>query len=341
MSKLTPTALRPVAAFALLGLLTACSQQPASTPAASTPPPADPQSAAQAIAADAAPKGAVAASVQAMSTDDLRAAATRAIGQNRLYAPAGDNAVEYYLALRDKQPDDPAVTSALTDFMPYTVIAAEQSIGRKDFDEARRLQALIRKADPNAPSLPRLAAATEAGEKLLAQQSSDEVAKAKAAAEAKTREAQRLAEQAAQQKQAAQVPAAQPRAAREDNTRDAPAAPAPRPQAAAERPAPVAAAPAESSGSPSPAPAASSGERRLLSAPPPRYPMDALRAGTSGQVVVEITIGGDGDVSNVRVVQATPPRVFDRAALTAVKRWKFEPTGATSTTRRTIAFNPG
>ncbi|WP_440975005.1 energy transducer TonB [Pseudoxanthomonas winnipegensis] len=345
MSKLTPTALRPVAAFALLGLLAACSKQPASTPATSTPPPADPQSAAQAIAADAAPKGAVAASVQAMSTDDLRAAATRAIGQNRLYAPAGDNAVEYYLALRDKQPDDPAVTSALTDFMPYTVIAAEQSIGRKDFDEARRLQALIRKADPNAPSLPRLAAATEAGEKLLAQQSSDEVAKAKAAAEAKTREAQRLAEQAAQQKQAAQAPAAQPRAAREDNTRDAPAAPAsapaPRPQAAAERPAPVAAAPAEPSGSPSSASAASSGERRLLSAPPPRYPMDALRAGTSGQVVVEITIGGDGDVSNVRVVQATPPRVFDRAALTAVKRWKFEPTGATSTTRRTIAFNPG
>jgi len=56
---------------------------------------------------------------------------------------------------------------------------------------------------------------------------------------------------------------------------------------------------------------------------------------------VEITIGGDGDVTNARVVEATPPRVFDRAALTAVKRWKFEPTGATSTTRRTIAFSPG
>ncbi|PZP63743.1 MAG: energy transducer TonB [Pseudoxanthomonas spadix] len=338
MSKLTPTALRPVAAFALLAWLAACSQQPSPTPAASTPPPTDPQSAAQAVAADAAPKAAVAASVQAMSADDLRAAATRAIGQNRLYAPAGDNAVEYYLALRDKQPDDPAVTSALTDFMPYTVIAAEQSIGRKDFDEARRLQALIRKADPNAPSLPRLAAATDAGEKLLAQQSSDEVAKAKAAAEAKTREAQRLAEQAAQQRQAADTPTAPPRAAREEPARPAPstpaAAPAPRPQTAA--------APAAEEPAPRPAtPAASGGERRLLSAPPPRYPMDALRAGTSGQVVVEITIGGDGDVTNARVVQATPPRVFDRAALTAVKRWKFEPTGATSTTRRTIAFNPG
>jgi len=41
-----------------------------------------------------------------------------------------------------------------------------------------------------------------------------------------------------------------------------------------------------------------------------------------------------------RVVEASPPRVFDRAALTAVKRWKFEPTGATSTARRTIAFTP-
>ena len=69
MSKLTPTALRPVAAFALLAWLAACSQQPSPTPAASTPPPTDPQSAAQAVAADAAPKAAVAASVQMLSPE--------------------------------------------------------------------------------------------------------------------------------------------------------------------------------------------------------------------------------------------------------------------------------
>jgi protein TonB len=341
MSKHTLTALRPVAALALLGLLAACSKQPESTTGAQAgAAPTDPAAAAQAVAADSAPKPAVAASVQAMSADDLRGAANKALSQNRIYAPGGDNAMEYYLALRDKQPDDAATTSALTDLMPYTVIAAEQSIGRKDFEEAKRLQALITKADPKAPALPRLSQAIAGGEKALAQQTTDEASKTKAAAEAKTKETQRVAEQAAQQRQAADALATQQaqsqraEAARTEAARAA-AAPARQPAAEAPTPAPAAEAPA-----PRPV-AASSGERRVLSAPPPRYPMDALRASTSGQVVVEITIGGDGDVTNARVVEATPARIFDRAALTAVKRWKFEPTGATSTTRRTIAFNPG
>lgn len=347
MSKLTPAALRSVAAFALLGLLAACSKLP---PAAEDAPPgragpADQASAGQ--AADRGPGATVAVSAEAMSAEELRAAASRALRQNRIYAPGGDNAMEYYLALRDKQPDDPATTSALTDLLPYTVIAAEQSIGRKDFAEARRLQALIAQADPRAPALPRLGQAIASGEKLLAQQTSDEASKARAAAEAKTREAQRLAEQAAQQKQAAaalaaqqaqQTPAARPEPARTEP----PPAPAPARQPVAEAPSPApATAPAAQPPAPRPAtavPAPPAGERRLLSAPSPRYPMEALRTKTSGRVLVEISIGGDGEVTDARVVEASPPRVFDRAALTAVKRWKFEPTGATSTTRRTIAF---
>ena len=56
---------------------------------------------------------------------------------------------------------------------------------------------------------------------------------------------------------------------------------------------------------------------------------------------VEFTVGTDGSVSDVRVVKATPPRVFDREAITAVRRWRFQPVSAPITTRRTIAFNPG
>jgi protein TonB len=354
MSKLTPAALRPVATFALLALLAACSKPP---PAAQDAPPgragpADQASAGQAAAADRGPGSTVAVSAEAMSAEELRAAASRALSQNRIYAPGGDNAMEYYLALRQKQPDDPATSSALTDLLPYTVIAAEQSIGRKDFQEARRLQALIAQADPRAPALPRLGQAIASGEKLLAQQTSDEASKARAAAEAKTREAQRLAEQAAQQRQAAAALAAQqaqqaqqtPVARPEPARTEPPPAPAPARQPVAEAPSPAPApAPVAQPPAPRPAtavPAPPSGERRLLSAPSPRYPMEALRAKTSGRVLVEISIGGDGEVTDARVVEASPPRVFDRAALTAVKRWKFEPTGATSTARRTIAFTP-
>ncbi|MEB1586173.1 energy transducer TonB, partial [Xanthomonas campestris pv. campestris] len=99
---------------------------------------------------------------------------------------------------------------------------------------------------------------------------------------------------------------------------------------AAPRPAPAAAAAA---------PAAAS--LRPISTPAPRYPPEALRAGTSGEVLVEITVGTDGSITASRVLRANPPRVFDREALNAVKRWRFEPVAAPVTTRRTLSFNPG
>ena len=37
-----------------------------------------------------------------MSADQLREARQQGLREQRLYAPAGNNAMEYYLALRDK-----------------------------------------------------------------------------------------------------------------------------------------------------------------------------------------------------------------------------------------------
>ena len=48
--------------------------------------------------AAAAPTQAVAAAVAAMSPEQLREAATQAVAEQRLYAPAANNAMEYYLA---------------------------------------------------------------------------------------------------------------------------------------------------------------------------------------------------------------------------------------------------
>src|SRR5690606_39133894 len=86
------------------------------------------------------------------------------------------------------------------------------------------------------------------------------------------------------------------------------------------------------------APAAT--ELRAISTPAPRYPPDALRSGTSGEVQVEFTVGVDGTVTAARVVQATPPRVFDREALRAVRPWRCAPVPAPVTSRRTINFAP-
>jgi protein TonB len=69
--------------------------------------------------------------------------------------------------------------------------------------------------------------------------------------------------------------------------------------------------------------------------------VDALRAAQSGEVQVEFTVAPDGSVSDARVVRSNPPRIFDREAVAAVRRWRFEPVPEPDTTRRTIAFNPG
>ena len=42
-------------------------------------------------------------------------------------------------------------------------------------------------------------------------------------------------------------------------------------------------------------------------------------------VKVRFTVNEEGTVSKPRVVESRPPRVFDRAALTAIKKWKFRP----------------
>ena len=320
--------------LALAVALAGCSKdEPASTAA-----PAATAAAPAAVAAPPAP--AVSAQVQAMGAEQLRAAASKALGENRIYAPGGDNAMEYYLALRDKLPSDPAVASALTDLMPYTRIATEQSIGRDDFVEAQRLSALLEKADPKAPALPRLKQTIAAAQ--LAFTARAETAKTKEVtdAEAKVLETKRLAQQAEQQRMAAEALAAtQQQEADRKAEADRLAATQREAAAAAQREAAARAAPA------TPAPAAAARPAapalKMVSSPSPRYPPEALRAGTSGEVLVEITIGTDGSVTNARVVRATPPRVFDREAQNAVRRWKFEPIDAPTTTRRTLAFNPG
>ena len=317
--------------LSLVVALAACSKgEQAGTEAAAVP-------AATAPVA-AAPAPAVSAQVQAMSADQLRAAASKALGENRIYAPGGDNAMEYYLALRDKLPSDASVTSALTDLMPYTLIATEQSIGREDFVEAQRLSALIEKADPKAPALPRLKQTIAAAQLAVTARAETEKTKAVTDAEAKVLEEKRLAQQAEQQRVAAEALASQQQ---QEAARNAEAERTAAAQREAEERATREAA-ARTAAAPAPAAArAAAPTLRVVSAPSPRYPPEALRAGTSGEVLVEITVGPDGSVTNARVVRATPPRVFDREALNAVRRWKFEPIDSATTTRRTLAFNPG
>jgi TonB family protein len=63
-------------------------------------------------------------------------------------------------------------------------------------------------------------------------------------------------------------------------------------------------------------------QQRVLIAPD--YPIAARREGLEGQVEVEFTVGPDGKVSEAKVVGSSA-RAFEAPALSAVKRWTFEP----------------
>ena len=305
------------------------------------------QPAGQQAAPAPTPESVVAASVSAMGVDQLREAANKAYNENRLYAPPGDNAMEYYLALRDKQPGDAGASSALSDLLPMTVIATEQGIARDDFEEAARLLALIGKADANHPALGRLKASIESGETKLKQQA--ETQKLSAEEEAKRREEQirkreedqrkqqeqqrQQQEQQRQQVQQQQEQAQREAAQRETAQREAAQREeAQRAQQAAAQ---------QAAARPAARPAAST-ELRAISQPGPKYPPAAQRAGATATVQVEVTVGTDGAIASARVVSSDGPRQFqrdfEREALNAVKRWRFQPVGQATTSRRTIAF---
>jgi len=57
----------------------------------------------------------------------------------------------------------------------------------------------------------------------------------------------------------------------------------------------------------------------------PMYPREAALNGQEGWVKIEFTITAIGTVKNPRVIDAHPPRVFNREALRAILKWKFKP----------------
>lgn len=62
-----------------------------------------------------------------------------------------------------------------------------------------------------------------------------------------------------------------------------------------------------------------------VSTPSPKYPAQALRNGDHGTVLVSVEISADGVPSAVEVAKSSGSRQLDRAAVEAVRRWRFRP----------------
>lgn len=57
---------------------------------------------------------------------------------------------------------------------------------------------------------------------------------------------------------------------------------------------------------------------------PVEFPREAVRAGVDkGEVKVKVTIDAGGNVTDVQILDAKPPRIFDRAVRASMAKWKF------------------
>jgi TonB family protein len=66
-------------------------------------------------------------------------------------------------------------------------------------------------------------------------------------------------------------------------------------------------------------------EAKLIRRVNPDYPSAAKKEGIAGSVDLEVTVSTQGVVEDVSIVQATPPDMFDKSALAAVRKWKYDP----------------
>lgn len=290
----TPSRMRSAAlAIACVLVFAACGKKDAAAPAATAPVPAagtSPQ-----VIAPTAPEVTVAS---------LLAAATRAVNEERLVAPAGDNAIEYYLQVLAKEANNVSATQALVDLFPLAAGNAEREIVNRNLDDATRIIGLLDQASPGSYTVSTLKSKLSAARTQMAREEQ------RLAAQEAAAEQQRAAAAAAAAAPAAPPPtAAQTRPAPAETR---PAAPPPAATVAAEPP-PVA------------APVAETRDPVLVRQVRPTYPAAAARRRQEGWVEVSFSVDASGSVSNVSVVRSQPRGVFDRDATRAVSQWQFQP----------------
>ncbi len=290
----TPFRIRDAAlAIACAVIIAACGKSETAAPAATTAAPAagtSPQ-----VVAPAAPE---------VTVTSLLSSATLAVNEERLVAPAGNNAIEYYLQVLAKEANNVSATQALVDLFPLAAGNAEREIVNRNLDEATRIIGMLDQASPGSYTVSTLKSKLSAARTQITREEERRVAQEAAAEQQRTVAAQQAA-----------APVAPP-----------PTAAATRPTPVETRPAappPAAAAPVEE-----PVAAAPQGETRdpvLVRQVRPTYPAAAARRRQEGWVEVSFNVDTSGKVTEVTVLRSQPRGVFDRDATRAVSQWQFQP----------------
>ncbi len=79
---------------------------------------------------------------------------------------------------------------------------------------------------------------------------------------------------------------------------------------------------------------------KVLKKVPPEFPAAAVKKGIkTGSVKAQINIAPDGKVTEVNIVESTPPKVFDKAVIEALMEWRFEGSGEKQSHELKLVFN--
>jgi protein TonB len=299
---------RPVEALFLAALIVlgGCGGKEEAAPTTAAP------VAAPGVPAGASAEVASASTVTPASVPQLLASASAAFGADRLVAPAGDNAIEYYLAVLGAEADNVQATQGLVDLFPLGVSIAEKEIAARNVEEATRIVGLLDESSPGSYTVQKLKSRLAATQAQI--QREEERRLAAEAAQAQQQQAAAAQSQAQNQPTAAET--ASTAATRPAATTTAPARDT-RPATEPERPVVAAPAPAR--------PVGETRDARVVRQVQPGYPQLAYRRRLAGWVEIRFTVNTDGRVSNAEVIRSDPPRMFDREATRAVEQWQFEP----------------
>jgi protein TonB len=288
------------------------------TPAATTAP---------ATATSAEPLPTVSPAVEELSIDQLYREARSAMAEQRMVMPAGNNALEYYLAILQKDATNAGAMDALRELFPFASGTAEQQIDQGNLEEATRIIDSLAKADSSNYTLTILRSKIEAKRKSIDQQAAAEAAAAAAAAVPKPPVDTALAPSTVTPVTASETTPSPTATADTAPTQPVASQPEPTPAAAA-------------------APQGISRDVEIVTPVAPTYPSQAARNRDEGWVEVEFTVTAEGAVVGAKVVASDPPRTFDREAVRSIERTKFNPrmengVAVTATVRRRIEFKLG
>jgi periplasmic protein TonB len=285
-------------------------------------------------------------------TGDQTALAMQAYTSGKLFAPAGENALEHYLNARQAQPNDYSLQEAVLELLPAAMDALEVAMNSQDQAETNRLFALLTRADPKSARLVTLKARWDNQQLAVAQrQQANQILAAVSVA-------------APSQALSVQTPVLQTPALQNAPTTQSTAAIQPQRQLVSDeiasrtsakqqslstelvavnsstRATPEIAAPIKAQSVRSSSVIAA----RAIRTTAPVFPAEARRRKVQGWVDLELELDTKGQVVKATVTASEPTRIFDVEARRAALRWQFTPklvddTPTASTVRRRINFN--